>query len=506
MGCILYELCIGERAFKSDWEVFKYSLSGKSIEIVVDDSFDGQSKAKMVQLITDMLRIEPSERRSALDLSNEFVDYIRQCGMAESKPHGLVQIHSDPTPSAVSCESERISNASGDRQHTRNDQTSSPKFSKHTSLAHHPMEIVPANRLLEEIEEEHMQEDADDTNQPSETAQSPDPKYLVEALLLNSKFGNITEVQSLLEKGVDINGSSDAYDGRNALIIALRFGHESVALLLLQMGADPNSKFRGWNAIHFASSMGLEALVRLLLKKGAKMDARDNSLQTPLICAASNGHEGIVRVLLENGADVNATGDQGTALRIAVRLQHKAMARLLLANGADIDAEGWEGTALWLAVTNGRESMVRLLLEYGADVDAGKREETNLQFAIQRGHETIARLLLEDGANVHVDHWTGSPLRIAVWNGNESMVRLLLLHGADVNRIENLQPHHNLLVAAHREHEAIIRLLLESGANVNAQVDYGNGDGTLLDAARYYGYHELAQVLLEYGAESSSLS
>jgi ankyrin repeat protein len=47
---------------------------------------------------------------------------------------------------------------------------------------------------------------------------------------------------------------------------------------------------------------GHEAVVKLLLEKGAELETKDKSGQTPLSLAAENGREAVVKLLLEKGA------------------------------------------------------------------------------------------------------------------------------------------------------------------------------------------------------------
>jgi ankyrin repeat protein len=55
-----------------------------------------------------------------------------------------------------------------------------------------------------------------------------------------------------------------------------------------------------------AASNGHEAIARLLLDKGAEVNANYKYRMTPLLEAASNGHEAIARLLLDKGAEINA--------------------------------------------------------------------------------------------------------------------------------------------------------------------------------------------------------
>ena len=48
---------------------------------------------------------------------------------------------------------------------------------------------------------------------------------------------------------------------------------------------------------------GHEAVVKLLLEQGAEVESKDEDGRTPLWRAARNGHEAVVKLLLEKGAD-----------------------------------------------------------------------------------------------------------------------------------------------------------------------------------------------------------
>jgi serine/threonine protein kinase len=76
MGCILYELAIGARAFNNDVAVFQHKISGKNKEVPLDDTFDERSKRAITKNIIHMLQIAPSARPSVSFLLNEF---INQC-------------------------------------------------------------------------------------------------------------------------------------------------------------------------------------------------------------------------------------------------------------------------------------------------------------------------------------------------------------------------------------------------------------------------------------------
>ena len=86
-----------------------------------------------------------------------------------------------------------------------------------------------------------------------------------------------------------------------------RNGHEAVVKLLLEKGADIESKDDyGRTPLSWAAEGGHKAVVKLLLEKGADMESKDDYGQTPLSWAAEGGHEAVVQLLLEKGADIES--------------------------------------------------------------------------------------------------------------------------------------------------------------------------------------------------------
>ena len=49
----------------------------------------------------------------------------------------------------------------------------------------------------------------------------------------------------------------------------------------------------------YAAYSGHEAVVKLLVEKGAELDSKDRDGRTPLSHAAGNGHKAVVKLLVE---------------------------------------------------------------------------------------------------------------------------------------------------------------------------------------------------------------
>ena len=156
----------------------------------------------------------------------------------------------------------------------------------------------------------------------------------VEALIEAAGKNDLTQVQSLLEKGTDVNAGDDK--GVTALMIASVMGHVEVVKLLLNNGADVNVKTgTGSAALTLASVMGHLDATKLLLEKGADVNAKDGDGVTALMGTAFEGHLDVAKLLVEKGADVNIKSRDGdTALMAASAKGHTKIVEFLKAHGA----------------------------------------------------------------------------------------------------------------------------------------------------------------------------
>lgn len=74
LGCIVYEICVGQKAFSSDWSVIQYSLTG---QINLSPPWPEVRPefiyfATLRSQVTDMLSLVPSQRPRAEDLVKEW--------------------------------------------------------------------------------------------------------------------------------------------------------------------------------------------------------------------------------------------------------------------------------------------------------------------------------------------------------------------------------------------------------------------------------------------------
>ena len=161
-----------------------------------------------------------------------------------------------------------------------------------------------------------------------------------EMLLIAAESGNTPELRNALAQGAHVN-TMGLIDGRTALNIAAQSGHAEIVKILLDAGAQIDSRDAyGRTALSWQASEDNFKMVEFLLRHGANPHLRDRHGRTALHRATrgsnDQGNPAIAVELLNYGADINAQDSDGqTPLMIALANHDIQMVTLLLARGAD---------------------------------------------------------------------------------------------------------------------------------------------------------------------------
>jgi ankyrin repeat protein len=118
---------------------------------------------------------------------------------------------------------------------------------------------------------------------------------LSEDFFAAARKGDAAAVKAFLDKGVNVN-SKTRY-GATALSYACDKGHVEVVKLLIERGADVNSRdtFYGEVPLGWALSKGYAEIVKLLLSNGAA------GIERALITGVQTGNAAIVKAVVEKG-------------------------------------------------------------------------------------------------------------------------------------------------------------------------------------------------------------
>ena len=311
------------------------------------------------------------------------------------------------------------------------------------------------------------------------------------ALHFAARTGDIESTQLLVNAGVDVNVLSEpdpvpgrgteggrvgrggaaagpgairgtSFPGSTALLVATVRGHVSLALFLLDHGADPNIIEAGLTPLHWAAGTwenGLANPVYGFVDPVGGIPDREAKLR-------------LVKALLAHGADPNlqmtvrpptfgGTGTGGyndavgaTPFVVAANASDVEMMRILLAAGADPHVVTRTKSNAILAASGLNRGIgeiiddedraleaVRLLLEVGVDPKAVTTFDENALFGPgYRGWNKMLELLIDKGADVNIINKAGvTPYLAASGYGdrlggvlyNKIGADILLKHGAD---------------------------------------------------------------------------
>uniref|UniRef100_I3KNE5 Ankyrin repeat and sterile alpha motif domain containing 6 n=1 Tax=Oreochromis niloticus TaxID=8128 RepID=I3KNE5_ORENI len=307
-------------------------------------------------------------------------------------------------------------------------------------------------------------------------------------LMQAARFGHLTVAHILLENGAEINGRNRL--GASVLTMAARGGHTHVVKLLLESGAGSGfgpgegclggggggREFMDITALMVASQHGHEAVVRLLLEWGSDVNfSQKTTGWGPLMLSTLSGKVAVAQQLVERGADpdrINVLSK--TAFELAMQLKQrdiKAYLDSITTVRPQTDDER-RRPDVFSALKLGNSQLVKEILEEDpAQVNLSNQEgATPLMMAAVSGQLEVVQLMVEKNADIDkqdgVHGWTA--LMQATYHGNKDIVKYLLNQGADVNlRAKNGYTAFDLVMLLNDPDTELVRLL----ASVCMQVD-----------------------------------
>jgi len=117
---------------------------------------------------------------------------------------------------------------------------------------------------------------------------------------------------------------------------AVLLGNIEMTRMLLEAGANPNLKGRGFTPLGMAALRGQTRIVHMLLKAGADVDLKSSDSNTPIIAATLMHRTDTVRELLAYQPDMTIWNREGRAsLGIAVQEGSRGIVVQMLEAGTD---------------------------------------------------------------------------------------------------------------------------------------------------------------------------
>ncbi|KAG2392613.1 hypothetical protein C9374_011338 [Naegleria lovaniensis] len=217
-------------------------------------------------------------------------------------------------------------------------------------------------------------------------------------------------------------------EGLTPLLVAVKKNKPKIVSLLIKAGkhCSVNDKcqvapYIGYTALHSCCTWSLieatksedpnedttvktardiESLARLLISLGADVNSKNSEGETPLHTCARNGTLGVARLLISEGADVNAINKHKvTPLMIAATLGNLAVVELLL--DTDLQEEGNVGLKNNPVKVDLKDQMGDTALHFAFQSQLQRVFANGIE--VSQDHERIAYLLVHTGkANMDI--------------------------------------------------------------------------------------------------------
>ncbi|MBS1794449.1 MAG: ankyrin repeat domain-containing protein [Acidobacteria bacterium] len=211
------------------------------------------------------------------------------------------------------------------------------------------------------------------TTDPSWKAQNDRNRRLHAAVAA----GELAIVKDLIVKGADVDAPNFYYGSVTPLFIAVEHGHTEIAEMLLDFGAKINARDdKRQTPLMRLDDDATPELAELLIKYGAKVRLVDEEGNNALILAARDARPEVLAVLIRHSDKIDARNDAGrTALMEAADADNLENVRALLDAGADARLKDKTGkTAFDLTTDREVEKLLKTISDFGFRISDFRRQ------------------------------------------------------------------------------------------------------------------------------------
>jgi len=266
--------------------------------------------------------------------------------------------------------------------------------------------------------------------------------------------GKLEVAKILVSNGANVNTVDE--DGRPPLFEAVAEGSKEMVQFLLDKGASIAVNLKSGGVLHKCVEWDNADLANLFIQRGADVNARDNSKNTPLILAAAKNKPELVKILLKHGADPNVRNkkDQTALNRLYYKgKSHKIFECLdaLVRAGANINEVNENGdTFLHHLATVGElldTVKMRSLLKAGCDPEIKNANDQTALEVLEEDYEggDVQAQQIMKGLLTNGPEWVPSgqpPFYVFIQTMSSKPYLISLEKGADSTVLELKQAIH----------------------------------------------------------------
>jgi ankyrin repeat protein len=232
--------------------------------------------------------------------------------------------------------------------------------------------------------------------------------YTIDDLLYEIQEGNIDEVKTLLDQGVDINAKDNI--GWFPLLLAYKKNKVEIMKLLLDKGANTEITFKpyGFTILADAIHNYKDTMAKLLIEKGANVNVKLFDSVPIAFGRLSKSDIEIFNLLLDKGLDINIRNHRNETLLMYAcydcNYSMEIIEKILTLNPDLINAkDDSDKNALIYACKIGYLKLINYLIEKGADIHVkNKKNRSALSYAVKHGYFEIAKILIEKGVDTSI--------------------------------------------------------------------------------------------------------
>ena len=283
-----------------------------------------------------------------------------------------------------------------------------------------------------------------------------------------------------------------------------------IALKQAELTSDLSYK-KQYNPLTLAVKLKNLDLCQTLTRKGADIDAKDNSGNRALELAIKSGEEKIAKHLIESGANVSISlFDGATLLHIAALYGQIDIMELLVEKGLDINSigivpsdvdslmlsysgissdyqnlvrerlkeKGFQLTPLVMAITNNQSEAVQWLISRKAILNKLDLFGRPIFHALTSGNAEIVKLLIDSGIDIlelqikYLGEEQAPLIHLLTCSKNSQALQLYFAHKGNPNKVDS-EGNTALHGAVLQDDVEVISVLLKAGANVNQRNNRG---------------------------------